>query len=111
MLLSVTPESNEDIAIPKLYGYYSEESYNIMILELLGPSLEDLFNVCEKRFSLKTTLMLGVQMLELIKYVHNKDTLHRDIKPDNFLIGCRSQARRVYMIDFGLSRKYRNSRG
>lgn len=83
----------------------------MMVLELLGPSLEDLFNMCEKRFTLKTTLMVGVQMLELIRYVHSKETLHRDIKPDNFLIGYRNNSKKVYMIDFGLSRKYRTPKG
>lgn len=50
-------------------------------------------------------------MLELIRYVHSRDTLHRDIKPDNFLIGCRANSKRVYMIDFGLSRRFRNNKG
>ena len=50
-------------------------------------------------------------MLELIRFVHSKDTLHRDIKPDNFLIGCRNNVKRVYMIDFGLSRRFKTSKG
>eukprot|EP00163_Fabomonas_tropica_P013631 TRINITY_DN2518_c1_g3_i1.p1 TRINITY_DN2518_c1_g3~~TRINITY_DN2518_c1_g3_i1.p1 ORF type:complete len:235 (-),score=67.58 TRINITY_DN2518_c1_g3_i1:512-1216(-) len=79
-----------------------------MVMDLLGPSLEDLFNYCNRRFSVKTVLMLADQMISRIEYVHLKNFIHRDIKPDNFLMGLHKKGNQVNLIDFGLAKKYRD---
>eukprot|EP00434_Breviolum_minutum_P035784 symbB.v1.2.031687.t1/scaffold3706.1/size51673/1 len=95
------------LGVPRIYWYGVEGDYNVMVLELLGPSLEDLFSFCNRKFSLKTTLMLGDQMISRVEYMHLKGFIHQDIKPDNFLIGLGKQANQVHIIDFGLAKKYR----
>ena len=94
--------------IPAVHWFGTEGSYNVMVIDLLGPSLEDLFNTCNRLLSLKTTLMLADQMIGRIEYVHSKCFLHRDIKPDNFLIGTGKCSSMVYIIDFGLAKKYKD---
>lgn len=96
------------VGIPNIHWFGVEGDMNLMVLDLMGSSLEDLFNTCGRRFSLKTVLMLADQMISRIEFFHAKNFLHRDIKPDNFLIGLGKKANQVFVIDFGLAKKYRD---
>jgi len=104
-------DATPDKGIPKVYYCSTEGDQNIMVMDLLGPSLEDLFGICNKKFSLKTVLMVSEQMLARIEYIHSRYILHRDIKPDNFVIGIGSKQHKVYIIDFGLAKKYLTREG
>ncbi|XP_077216450.1 casein kinase 1-like protein 2 [Tasmannia lanceolata] len=92
--------------IPNVRWFGVEGDYNVLVMDFLGPSLEDLFNFCSRKLSLKSVLMLADQMINRVEFVHGKSFLHRDIKPDNFLMGLGRRANQVYVIDFGLAKKY-----
>ena len=71
------------------------------------PILEDLFNYCGRKFSLKTTMMLGIELITRLEFIHHRNFIHRDIKPDNFVVGIGDRANVIYILDFGLSKQYR----
>ncbi|KAL6940503.1 hypothetical protein ACO0QE_004407 [Hanseniaspora vineae] len=109
--------------IPQAYYYGQEGMHNVLVLDLLGPSLEDLFEWCGRKFSVKTTVLLAKQMIERLKDIHNRDLIYRDIKPDNFLISqyqryqssvkkccisSKNDPNLVYVVDFGMAKQYRD---
>jgi casein kinase I family protein HRR25 len=96
------------VGIPIVRWFGSEGIYNAMVLDVLGPSLEDLFNYCNRKFSLKTVLLLADQLISRIEYIHAKSFIHRDIKPENILMGIERHGHHVNVIDFGLANRYRN---
>lgn len=97
------------LGVPKVYTYGIDGEYNVLVIELLGQSLENLFSQCGRKFSLKTVLMLMDQTLTRVEYLHENNFLHRDIKPDNFLMGVGTKSHIVYMIDLGLAKKYKST--
>lgn len=98
------------IGIPFVRWYGTECDYNALVIDLLGPSLEDLFNFCNRKFSYKTVLLLADQLICRLEFIHAKSFIHRDIKPDNFLMGLGRRGNQVNVIDFGLAKKFRDPR-
>jgi len=81
-----------------------------MVLDLLGPSLEDLFKYCDRRFSLKTVLLIADQLISRIEYIHAKFFIYRDIKPDSFLIGVGKIGAQINVIGLGFAKEYEDSK-
>ncbi|CCM02094.1 uncharacterized protein FIBRA_04171 [Fibroporia radiculosa] len=96
--------------IPQIYHFGQEGLHNILVIDLLGPSLEDLFDMCGRKFSIKTVCMAARQMLARVQIIHEKNLIYRDIKPDNFLIGRpgTKAANVVHVVDFGMAKQYRD---
>ena len=94
--------------IPVMHWFGIAGEYNAMVMDLLGQNLEDLYNYCAKNFTLKTIIMIIIQMIERLKHVHDNHYIHRDIKPENFLIGKDNTEKTIYLIDFGLAKRYRD---
>ncbi|TFK76313.1 CK1/CK1/CK1-G protein kinase [Pluteus cervinus] len=96
--------------IPQIYHFGQEGLHNILVIDLLGPSLEDLFDMCGRKFSIKTVCMAAKQMLTRVQTIHEKNLIYRDIKPDNFLVGRPGTkgANIIHVVDFGMAKQYRD---
>ncbi|KAI8340295.1 kinase-like domain-containing protein [Chlamydoabsidia padenii] len=94
--------------IPKVYYFGVEGIDYCMVMDLLGPSLEDLFDMCGRQFTLKTVVGVGKEMITVLQSIHQRHYIFRDIKPDNFLIGNTTPY--IHLIDFGMAKKYRDSK-
>jgi serine/threonine protein kinase len=96
-----TLTSYSEYMYPKLRYIGSNNNYNYIVMDLLDKSLETIKNE-RGGFTLKTTLLISIQMIQLLNTIHNNYIIHRDIKPSNFMFGYKDGEYKLYLIDFGL---------
>jgi serine/threonine protein kinase len=91
--------------VPNVKWFGKDDKHYFMVINLLGESIE---NLRFKRgpLSLKLTLQIGLQIINILESIHEKGLVHRDIKPDNFLLGLGENSKKLYLIDFGFCRSY-----
>jgi len=99
---------SSSVSVPRIYWFGNNQRYNVMVIDLLSKSLEDLLVQCGHKLSVKTVLMVAYQMITCVEFIHKKSFIHQDIKPDNFAMGLGNQSNQVFVIDFGLSKKYQD---
>ena len=90
---------------PQLKMFGTTDKVNYLVIDLLGKSLSNTILHFNK-LSLKTTLLIGIQIINRIKVLHEFQLLHRDIKPSNFLFGLEKDITKLYLVDFGFSKRY-----
>lgn len=103
--LQLQKDPNHKNYIPSCFCFFRDEEVRVLVIELLGPDLQDTFIQCDRKFSMKTILNLAIRMLDILEFIHSCGVTHNDIKPSNFVIG---KSNNIYLLDFGLSEEYKN---
>jgi len=106
MLLLMAKDGLQPQGFAEHFYHGKEGNYYCLVMEFLGKSLEDRVQGQEGKFTAKTSCLVAEQLLMRIEYLHAKCIVHRDIKPENFIFGVKEKIHHLYLIDFGLSKKY-----
>lgn len=96
--------------IPKVLWSGSEGHHDIMVQQLLGKDLGSYLRIL-KTMCLKTVVEIGIQSINIVRQFHEKNIIHRDLKPENMIMGRKGENHQVYIVDFGISKFYKNSKG
>ncbi|KAK2962591.1 putative Casein kinase I [Blattamonas nauphoetae] len=104
--MKIMSHFKETRGIPHLQYFGDVSAYTVLVMDMLGKNLDSILTSRKGHLSVRTVCLIGIQMFTRIQSFHSKNFIHRDIKPDNFLLGLDQNVNNVFMIDFGLSKKF-----
>jgi serine/threonine protein kinase len=105
-VLEILCEDSFPQGVAQCFNFSRQGSFYCMVMEKLGHSLRDRAVACGGHLSLQSTILVAAQVIQRVEYLHSKGVIHRDIKPENFMFGLGERVHHVYLIDFGLAKKY-----
>ncbi|CAB3404621.1 unnamed protein product [Caenorhabditis bovis] len=94
--------------------YYSGslKNFNYIVMEMLGMNLGDIRkSLASRKISKHSAIRIGIQVIDGLELLHSQGFLHRDLKPTNCCVGLGPDRKRIYLVDFGMSRRFRNEDG
>lgn len=94
--------------VPNVKRFFATKKYNIMVMDLLGKSLDEILNDEDGKLDIGTVMKIGIELVKSMKLIHKAGIIHRDIKPNNFMFGKDENRNKLYVMDFGLSKKWYN---
>jgi len=92
--------------VPKFYKYFETPENNLLVLQLLGKSLDCVFEESNNHIDVGTVMKIGITIINHLEQIHRMGIIHRDIKPNNFMFGLNDKSSDLYVMDFGLSKKW-----
>lgn len=108
VLKQIKDTNPDEIGFSKIYEFGYESEYHYLVMTLLGPNLDQLLKLCGGTFTLKTTMIVALQILDRIEVLHSYGYLYGDIKPENFLIGLGADSPFIYIVDFGKCKRFKS---
>ncbi|CAN6810528.1 unnamed protein product [Brassica oleracea] len=99
--------------VPRVHFKGRQGDYYVMVMDILGPSLWDIWNTSGQAMSSEMVACIAVESLSILEKMHAKGYVHGDVKPENFLLGqpSTSQEKKLFLVDLGLATKWREGGG
>ncbi|GAX84656.1 hypothetical protein CEUSTIGMA_g12077.t1 [Chlamydomonas eustigma] len=105
----VYSQLGDSYGIPKVHYKGQQDDFYIMVMDLLGPSLWDVWNQQFQHLSETYAACVAVESLAILQALHNKGYVHGDVKPENFLLGSAGSGKekKLFLVDLGLATKWK----
>uniref|UniRef100_A0A7N0ZXA8 non-specific serine/threonine protein kinase n=1 Tax=Kalanchoe fedtschenkoi TaxID=63787 RepID=A0A7N0ZXA8_KALFE len=97
--------------VPQVYYKGSQGDFYIMVMDMLGPSLWDVWNNNSHSMSVEMVSCIAVEAISILEKLHSRGYVHGDVKPENFLLGPPGTAdeKKLFLVDLGLASRWKES--